>query len=404
MGKIITVFSHKGGVGKTTLVHNIGFLAANRGKKILLIDADSQMNLTSAIAGMSTGTSYSETSSAWCQFLAGNTNFALFLKSVTTGSLVTNFYQKPAIYRYNRAHRKTQYRNTIQAGDCEFFANGGQLHLIPSSIGYNSNDLSGGAALSTLPKIEFQLANLVSNPEGFSSNIIYQLHSAISSLKERYDYILIDTAPNASSILNGLLLFSSDYFIVPTKPDFFSLQAIDNLSDVFLNWSSLFKPWFTTPNHIGLKFPRFVGVVPQMTKRFSDDIEDDDVGYAEHSQEWITHINTSILRFLQSYREKYEHYKIGQTIDHETSWFKSIFPESEPFIIQECVHFTGKLRTVAEHAGVPVAFLNNAIGKEHHFDIAAFDNTDNSSTNQYAMAFRTITSEYNYIVDGLITL
>lgn len=60
MGKIITFFNHKGGVGKTTLVHNLGFMLADKGCKILLIDADPQMNLTAAIYGLSTSTeSYS---------------------------------------------------------------------------------------------------------------------------------------------------------------------------------------------------------------------------------------------------------------------------------------------------------------------------------------------------------
>ena len=39
----ITVFSHKGGVGKTTLVHNLGYILADKGKRVLLIDADPQM-------------------------------------------------------------------------------------------------------------------------------------------------------------------------------------------------------------------------------------------------------------------------------------------------------------------------------------------------------------------------
>jgi chromosome partitioning protein len=51
MSKIISVFSHKGGVGKTTFIYNIAFELAERNKKVLLIDADSQMNLTSSIFG-----------------------------------------------------------------------------------------------------------------------------------------------------------------------------------------------------------------------------------------------------------------------------------------------------------------------------------------------------------------
>lgn len=50
------MFSHKGGVGKTTLVHNLGYILADRGKRVLLIDADPQMNLTSAVAGLASNT------------------------------------------------------------------------------------------------------------------------------------------------------------------------------------------------------------------------------------------------------------------------------------------------------------------------------------------------------------
>jgi len=68
MGKIITFFNHKGCVGKTTLVHNLGFVLADKGFKVLLIDADPQMNLTSAIYGLSTSIEYSTNQeSKWSQ-------------------------------------------------------------------------------------------------------------------------------------------------------------------------------------------------------------------------------------------------------------------------------------------------------------------------------------------------
>jgi chromosome partitioning related protein ParA len=43
---IITVCSTKGGVGKTTLVANIGGYLASQGKRVLLVDADMQPSLT----------------------------------------------------------------------------------------------------------------------------------------------------------------------------------------------------------------------------------------------------------------------------------------------------------------------------------------------------------------------
>ncbi len=46
MNRVISVSNHKGGVGKTTSVVNIGAGLANHGRKVLLIDLDPQANLT----------------------------------------------------------------------------------------------------------------------------------------------------------------------------------------------------------------------------------------------------------------------------------------------------------------------------------------------------------------------
>lgn len=46
MANVIAIANHKGGVGKTTSVANIGAALARKGKRTLLIDLDAQQNLT----------------------------------------------------------------------------------------------------------------------------------------------------------------------------------------------------------------------------------------------------------------------------------------------------------------------------------------------------------------------
>lgn len=44
--KKIAIFNHKGGVSKTTTAFNLGWRLSRMGKRVLLVDADSQCNLS----------------------------------------------------------------------------------------------------------------------------------------------------------------------------------------------------------------------------------------------------------------------------------------------------------------------------------------------------------------------
>lgn len=46
MTKTIAVFNHKGGVSKTTTSFHLGWAIAKAGKRVILVDSDSQCNLT----------------------------------------------------------------------------------------------------------------------------------------------------------------------------------------------------------------------------------------------------------------------------------------------------------------------------------------------------------------------
>jgi cellulose biosynthesis protein BcsQ len=198
----IAFFNHKGGVSKTTTVFNLGWMLASKGKKVILVDTDPQCNLTGMALGEET-----EEDEARIEAIYNTTS------NIKTG-LAPAFESQP---------------KAIEAVDCIPLRQDG-LFLLPGHVGLAEYEVTLGIAQELSGSIQ-ALRNL----PGSITDLLEK-----TSAKFEADYILIDMSPSLGSI-NQNLLMTSDFFLVPTTADFFSLMAINSLSQVLPKWHAWAK-------------------------------------------------------------------------------------------------------------------------------------------------------------------
>ncbi|NEQ63541.1 MAG: ParA family protein, partial [Moorea sp. SIO4A1] len=78
-----------------------------------------------------------------------------------------------------------------------------------------------------------ELSGSIQTLKNLPGSISYLLDKTAKNFSA--DYILIDMSPSLSSI-NQNLLMTSDFFILPTIPDFFSVMAIDSVATILPKW------------------------------------------------------------------------------------------------------------------------------------------------------------------------
>ena len=154
MSKVIAIANQKGGVGKTTTTVNLGVGLANEGKKVLLIDCDAQGSLTESLG-----------------------------------------YQNPdeLDVTLSTLMQKTYEEKEIKPGEGILHHNEG-VDLVPANI-----ELSG---------METALVNIMSRER--------VLKNYIDSVKDNYDYVLIDCTPSLGMLtINSLV--AADEVIIPVQ-------------------------------------------------------------------------------------------------------------------------------------------------------------------------------------------
>jgi chromosome partitioning protein len=188
--QVVSIINHKGGVGKTTLTANLGAGLAARGKRVLLLDLDSQASLTVSFF----------TPPEWAADLLPARTVKHWFDGLDTGGAL----QSPAgLISTPRRVREKLARST------------GRLDLI--------------AAHRDLSDVDTTLAaQLMHDEAGFTL-----LHSRLrAALRHEafsgYDIALIDCAPNFGLVARNAVA-ASDMLLIPTKPDYLSTNGIDSL-------------------------------------------------------------------------------------------------------------------------------------------------------------------------------
>lgn len=170
--KVIAVYHNKGGVGKTTTVINLAAALRKRGKRILVIDLDSQ----------------------------ANTTFALGL--VKFQDEVNDDIRDRYVYHTIIERNKFPISEVVRKSDfCE-----PSIDVLPSHI--------------DLMEKEQELIQSAAAPT--------RLLSKLRDVQDQYDIVLIDTPPSLN-IYARIALLSSDYVLIPSDLKPFANEGLRNI-------------------------------------------------------------------------------------------------------------------------------------------------------------------------------
>lgn len=226
MATVFSVFNNKGGVGKTTYMFHISHILSRRNHRVLMVDCDTQGNLTSYCLDDS------ELTKSWST--DGNSIYRVVEPIIKgTGDI--------------RVVEPTKIVKAV-----------GDLYLVPGDLRLSDfEDRLGDSWNAALGGAEAPLR--------IQSAIYRHIKSVIANL--RIDVVLIDMGPNLGA-LNRAVLAGSDYFMTPVAPDLFSIQGTENLGSKLVTWKrqweQVHQNWTGSGLEIPSGTPKYLGYVQQM--------------------------------------------------------------------------------------------------------------------------------------------
>lgn len=198
--KVISFINMKGGVGKTTLCINTADNLAQDGNKILIIDMDPQFNATQAL------------------LLQMQRQKTLSENNNTSSDKVFSEDVKAELDSSKTYRELSKEGKTIMQLFGSTDPNKNSLNII---MNFSDN-------IDFIPG-DLELSSVVAGDTAGKESVINQ-YIIENKLDKKYNYVLIDCPPTWS-ILTHASLFASDYYIIPSKIDFYSSIGINSLQN-----------------------------------------------------------------------------------------------------------------------------------------------------------------------------
>lgn len=309
----ITLFNNKGGVGKTTISVNLAHALAQAGKKVLLVDADPQCNLS-----------------------------AFYLSEVELDGLLKN----------SESGDESDL-TTIWEGVRPVVLGRGDVGTIQYYEIEDNVYLMCGDVLVTEYEEELPAAwtdSFARKTRG------YDVICALSKLTNRVaddceaDIIIFDVGPNVGP-LNRAILLDSDYFIAPIGSDLFSLRALGAVGKSLSRWIRDWQTVRSLATDVEKKRllkgqPKFLGYISSAFK-----VKSGGKGAQPHEY-WEARIAP----------------RVKQRIVDVLSAIGPAFTSSLPYKLGEVKHFQS-LAADAQQKKLPLAMLRGKVNPGHNEQI-----------------------------------
>ena len=168
----------------------------------------------------------------------------------------------------------------------------------------------------------------------------------LTAAAHNIDVVIVDMSPSVGA-LNQCFLMGSDYFIVPTSPDYYCNQAISSLSRVLPKWNAAVAQFRNTAlsNPFPANPPKFCGIISQRYRPRMG-------GPAKSFQRWIDSIKDSVLSQLVPIL-------MIENMTVSESQFKASIPGDSPFNLINISDFNS-LIAQSQKYNVPVFALSDA--------------------------------------------